>query len=175
MNVLLLGSGKVLPSVSIPTYDLAVALRSQGDRLIGGFHTSLERECLEILLRGSVPVTIIPARTFIAESGRLYSGTLWTAVRAGLTDGRVTIETPPGMVGSRSTKQNAAIRNRILLERASSVLLLYASPGGETDRMVREALDRGLSVSVLDHPANLRWLELGATVHRVPERGTASP
>jgi hypothetical protein len=47
------------------------------------------------------------------------------------------------------------------------VLLLYAYPVCKTDRLVREALDRGLPVSVLDHPANRHWLDLGASMWTV--------
>jgi len=66
----------------------------------------------------------------------------------------------------------AGKRNRFLLDRCDEVLLLYASPGGKTDRLMREALDRGLPVSVLEHPANIPWLDLGATVWRL---ATESP
>jgi hypothetical protein len=44
------------------------------------------------------------------------------------------------------------------------VLLLYATRGGETERVVKLAPARGLPVSVLDHPACNSWLDLGATV-----------
>jgi hypothetical protein len=154
----------VLPSVLLPAYDLIVALRERTTPVIGGFHTSLERECLEILLRGTATITVCPARTFDPETDRLYSGKLWADVKRGLVDGRVTIVPPPGVSGARITRANAAIRNAFLLDEASEVVLLYATRGGETERMAREALERGLPLSVLDHPANARWLDLGAKV-----------
>lgn len=167
MTTLLLASARVLPSVLLPVYDQMVSLRNRGRGVpvVGGFHTSLERECLEILLRGTAPITIVPARAFEPGTDRLYAGKLWAEVKRGIADGRVTIVPPPGVTGSRITRANAAIRNAFLLDRASEVLLLYATPGGETERMVRAALARGLPVSVLDHPANERWVELGASVY----------
>ncbi len=166
MNTLFLASSKVLPSVLLPAYDLTVALRHQPMPVTGGFHTSLERECLEILLRGTVPVTICPARTFDPASDRLYNDhpKVWKAVKGGMAEGRVTILEPPGMAARRPTKASSARRNDWLLEQAGAVLLLYASPGGETERLVQAALERGLPVSVLDHPANARWHDLGARV-----------
>jgi hypothetical protein len=164
MTMLFLASYKVLPSVLLPAYDLAVALRNRAQPLIGGFQTPLEKECLDILLRGSVPITICPARVFDPTTGWLYTGKLRVAVERGVADGRVTIVEPPGMVGDRPNAANAARRNLYLLDHCDEVLLLYATLGGKTDRLVREALDRGLSVSVLDHPANASWVELGATV-----------
>src|SRR5215510_10259040 len=48
-------------SVILRTYDLAIALREAGIPVIGGFHTPMEKECLEVLLRGQQPVVICPA------------------------------------------------------------------------------------------------------------------
>lgn len=44
------------------------------------------------------------------------------------------------MTGRRVTAANADRRNRHLLDMAESVLLLYASPGGETERVARRAV-----------------------------------
>lgn len=44
----------------LQTYDLARALRDAGIPIIGGFHSSIEKECLELLLRGTPPVVICP-------------------------------------------------------------------------------------------------------------------
>src|SRR5215468_11425160 len=50
-------------NVILRTYDLALALREAGVPVIGGFHTPMEKECLEVLLRGQQPVVICPARS----------------------------------------------------------------------------------------------------------------
>ena len=46
----------------LKTYDLARAMRDAGVPVIGGFQTPMEKECLRLLLRGSQPVVICPAR-----------------------------------------------------------------------------------------------------------------
>ena len=43
-------------SVILRTYDLARALRDAGVPVIGGFHSPMEKECLDLLLRGRQPV-----------------------------------------------------------------------------------------------------------------------
>src|SRR5215471_2050218 len=48
--------------VILRTYDLIRALRDAGVALIGGFHSPMEKECLTLLLRGSQPVLVCPAR-----------------------------------------------------------------------------------------------------------------
>ena len=46
----------------LKTYDLARAMRDAGVSVIGGFQTPMEKECLRLLLRGSQPVVVCPAR-----------------------------------------------------------------------------------------------------------------
>jgi len=46
----------------IQASDLAHALRDRGAAVSGGFHTPVERACLEILLTGAGPLIVCPAR-----------------------------------------------------------------------------------------------------------------
>ena len=46
----------------LKTYDLARLLRDAGTPVIAGFQSPMEKDCLEILLRGRQPVVICPAR-----------------------------------------------------------------------------------------------------------------
>src|ERR687892_99661 len=64
------------------TYDLACALRDAGVTVIGGFHSPMEKECLALLLRGTQPVIVCPARSI--EGMRLPGE--W---RAPLAEGRL--------------------------------------------------------------------------------------
>src|SRR5579883_2639216 len=47
----------------IKASDAATALRDAGVPVVSGFHSPVERECLRILLRGTQPVVICPARS----------------------------------------------------------------------------------------------------------------
>src|SRR6266516_5149605 len=46
----------------LQTYDLAQKLRAAGVTVIGGFHSPMERQCLQILLRSPHPVIVCPSR-----------------------------------------------------------------------------------------------------------------
>lgn len=46
----------------LKTYDLARALRESGVTLIGGFQSTMEKEFLDLVLRGSASVVVCPAR-----------------------------------------------------------------------------------------------------------------
>jgi hypothetical protein len=48
--------------VILPTYDQAAKWRDAGRCVISGFHSPVEKECLQILLRGDAPVILCPAR-----------------------------------------------------------------------------------------------------------------
>jgi predicted Rossmann fold nucleotide-binding protein DprA/Smf involved in DNA uptake len=47
----------------LQTYDLARVLRNAGVTVISGFHSPMEKECLALLLRGTQPVIVCPARS----------------------------------------------------------------------------------------------------------------
>ena len=55
----------------LKTYDLARDLRQAGVAVISGFHSPMERECLDILLRGTQPVIVCRARE-CPEIGRAH-------------------------------------------------------------------------------------------------------
>src|SRR5262245_4039528 len=49
--------------VILRTYDLIRSFRDAGILLIGRFHSPMEKECLTLLLRGTQPVILCPARS----------------------------------------------------------------------------------------------------------------
>jgi hypothetical protein len=50
-------------SIVIKTFDVIRKLRDHKVAMIGGFHSPMERECLDLLLRGAQPVILCPARS----------------------------------------------------------------------------------------------------------------
>src|SRR5216117_1807104 len=53
-------------AIILQTYALARALRDAGVTVISGFHSPMEKECLILLLRGTQPVIVCPARSIEA-------------------------------------------------------------------------------------------------------------
>jgi len=47
----------------LDTYDVARSMRDAGIAIVSGFHSPMERECLEFLLHGDQPVAVCPARS----------------------------------------------------------------------------------------------------------------
>ena len=56
-------SNKCHSSIILKTYDFMRQVRERGITVISGFHSAIERECLNILLKGNQPVIVCPARS----------------------------------------------------------------------------------------------------------------
>ena len=94
------------------TYDLARYLRDAGVPVIGGFQTPMEKECLRLLLRGTQPVVICPARSI--ENMRIPAD--W---RPALEEGRLLVLSPFPPHQRRPTAKAAEQRNDLVADLAS--------------------------------------------------------
>jgi hypothetical protein len=142
----------------LSSLDTSLTIQILSIPTIGGFQTPIEKDCLEILLNGSQPVTVCPARGV----GSIDRQRLPASWRRALDEGRLTLLSPFGPEVKRPTKALAAQRNAFVLERAAALLVLHASPGGQTEALAQSALAAGKSVVTLDHPANAHLVALGA-------------
>ena len=143
--------------VILETYDLARAIRDGGTAVIGGFQTPMERECLRLLLRGSQPVIVCPARSI----ERMRIPREW---RPALDDGRLLILSPFPAEVRRPTEQTAARRNRIVAALSDRALVAHAAPGGKTEDLARRLVESGKRLLTLDSPSNANLLALGAEI-----------
>ena len=126
-------------NVILQTYDLARGLRDAGIPVIGGFHSPMEKECLDLLLRGRQPVVICPARSIMRM--RIPRG--W---RNPLAVGRLLIVSPFGEKQKRVTAALADERNRLITLLALEFFMPYAAPAGKTDQLYRDLVAAGKSV-----------------------------
>lgn len=150
----------------LQAYDAAQALRDAGIAVIGGFHTSVEADCLEILLRGTQPVVVCPARGI----GRMRVKPGW---REPLAEGRLLLLSPFDDAQMRITKKLAEQRNRFVVDRAAALLVVHANPGGRTEAAARRALAQSKPVLTLPSPHNAHLVTLGAQPVSVPNLAAA--
>jgi len=146
--------------------DLAHALRDASATVIGGFHTPVERACLEILLAGAGPLIVCPARGLFRGVPRTF--------RKPLSDGRLLLLSPFAETERRVTAELAAHRNRFVAALADRVLFLHATPGGKTEELAREVIGWGKPAYALAHEANAYLVTFGAiptTGEEMPRRG----
>ncbi len=123
--------------------------------VIGGFHTTVERDVLRILLRSRTSVVIVLAKTL---EGWCKPKALAVALREGTA---VAISPFPNSQ-RRTTAKSAATRNRYILTQAKSVLFAYASPNGKTEALAMETAAQGKTLMTFQSPSNENLVGLGA-------------
>jgi hypothetical protein len=151
-------------SVILRTYDLALALREAGVPVIGGFHTPMEKECLEVLLRGQQPVVICPARNI--EHLRMPMS--W---RKPYGEGRLLVLSPFAARQRRPTAVLAEHRNRFVATLATHVLVAYAGPGSRTAQLCVEFVAQHRRAYTLDLPENAHLMQRGVLSHALHDLG----
>ncbi len=124
-------------NVILPTYDQAAMWRDAGRCVISGFHSPVERECLQILLRGSQPIIICPAR---ALPQRLPPD--W---KKPLAAGRLLILSVFAATASRITAELAARRNEFVAALADDVFIAHATAGGNLETLARRLTAWGIT------------------------------
>lgn len=140
--------------VILKTYDLARMLRETDATIIGGFQSPMEKECLDLLLRGSASVVVCPARGL----GRMRIPTDW---KGPLARGRLLILSFFDDSIHRPTADLAVKRNAYIAALADRILIAHAEKGGKTEELCKESLTQGKSVFAIDSPDNVHLVELG--------------
>lgn len=144
------------------TYALAHALRDTGVTVISGFHSPLEKECLRILLQGTQPVIVCPARSI----ERLRLPAAW---RAALEKERMLLLSPFGESQQRPTSARALVRNQFIAALADVVVITHATPGGKSESFCHELATEGKLLFALDTAENANLFNLGAKPLRPEE------
>ena len=102
-------------------------------------NSTVEKECLEILLRGKSPVVICPARGL-----PLRVPPAW---RAPLAEGRLLLLSGFAANERRVTAELAAQRNELVAALADDVFIAHATPGGQVAGLARKLADWGVPVT----------------------------
>lgn len=145
-------------SVIVPLYALVQELGEAGVAVVGGFHTAVERDCLDLLLRAGGPVIACPAR----EIAGWRVPAEW---RAALEAGRLLVLSPfAGAEARRPTAALAGERNRFVAALAEGVLVAHAAPGGRTAGLVAEIGGWGKRLLTVGSGENRGLVEMGARV-----------
>ena len=154
-SVALLCSIRCPGNLILKTYDLARSLRDAGVTVIGGFHSPMERECLDLLLRGRQPVIVCAARG-------LTSSRLIAMFATSLKDGRLLFLSPFGPKVRRATADTAVARNEVVAALADRVFVPYASGASKTEALCRKVVEWGKPLLTFHSKETQSLLALGA-------------
>lgn len=115
-------------------HDTARRMRDKGVTLISGFHSPIEKECLQILLRGKQPIIVCPARAI--EAMRIPGD-----CRAAFDADRILFLSPFTNQPARVTKESALRRNEVVAALADEAYVAHMESGGKTDRIVKKLIE----------------------------------
>ncbi len=141
--------------VVLATFEFARKTPPGGAAIAGGFHSPMERTCLDTLLARHVPVIYCPAR-------RLNVRGIPRAWETPLTERRLLILSPFVPAQRRVTRDLARERNRFVAAVSGLVFVPSASRGGGTEALVRTCLRFGREVCTLAGEDNAHVVALGA-------------
>ena len=128
--------------VILSAYDQAARWRDAGRCIISGFHSPVEQECLRILLRGTPPIILCPAR---ALPQRIPAE--W---QTPLADGRLLILSGFAAAEKRITTELATRRNAFVAALADEVCFAHITPGGQSERLTHRLSEWGVPFSTLE-------------------------
>jgi predicted Rossmann fold nucleotide-binding protein DprA/Smf involved in DNA uptake len=113
---------------AIRAYHACRRLRDEGMTLISGFHSPVEKECLKILLEGTQPLIVCPARSV----RKMRIPAEW---RPALEGGRLVILSRFEQSPRRADTGTARRRNELVAALSDEVLIVHAEPGGGIERI----------------------------------------
>ena len=136
-KIAFLCSRKIPATVVLKCFDWAIAQREKGHCIIGGFHSTIEKDVFHYLLQGTQPVIMALAR---GMKGKIAPG-----LRAAIHSGRLLIITPFAENVKYVSAKTAEKRNRFMIELSDEVVIGYASKDGMLERLAAEVKGKKLS------------------------------
>jgi predicted Rossmann fold nucleotide-binding protein DprA/Smf involved in DNA uptake len=114
----------------LKVFETARIWQAEQKTIISGFHSPLEQEVLQILLKGKNRIIICPARSL--EKMRVA-----LELKKALTKNRLLIISP-FTEQHRQTKSLALKRNNFIVQIADKVMIADYSKGGNTEKLILE-------------------------------------
>jgi len=122
-------SRKVSSSVILKCFDWAIEQRNEGNCIIGGFHSQMEKDVLHFLLKGNQPIIVVLARGLKDK--------VETEFQLPLKQGRLLIISPFDKSTKRVTEKTAEFRNKFMIELADSITVGYSNPKGRLETLLK--------------------------------------
>ena len=137
------------------SYDLARSLRDTETSVIGGFHSPIEKDCLELLLKGTQPIILCPARSIENMLVKKIFG-------QPLDEGRILFLSPFDKKIRRQTGQTSQLRNQFVGMLANAVFVTHAEAGGKLEQLCHEVIAIKKTLYTFESDYNRPLIEMGA-------------
>ena len=137
------------------SYDISRALRDTEISIIGGFHSPIEKDCLELLLKGTQPIIICPARS-------IENMLIKKIFRQPLDEGRILFLSPFEKKIKRQTGKTSQLRNQFVGMLADAVFVAYAQANGKLAQISNEILSWNKPLYTFENEYNKTLIKMGA-------------
>ena len=124
-------SRKIPAIIVLKCYDWAIEQREAGNCIISGFHSQIERDVFQYLIKGRQPIIIAMARGIPDK--------LPEKLQNPVDDGRILIISPFNKNIKKVTVETAYIRNKLMIDIADKVTVGYADPEGKLSQIFLNA------------------------------------
>lgn len=139
----------------LKTYDFLRKQKGSSDTYISGFHSAIEEESLNILLKGKLNIIICLARSI--EGMKIK-----TSYQKPIEDGRMLLLSPFEKKHNRISAQRSEFRNHFAAALADKILVPHAALGSKTETLCREMIEKGKSILTFDRKHNRNLIDFGA-------------
>jgi predicted Rossmann fold nucleotide-binding protein DprA/Smf involved in DNA uptake len=123
--------------------------------VISGFHSPMERESLTILLRGTQPVIVCPAKSI--NNMRINK-----EYKKLLKDRRLLFLSPFDENQRRISAKRSYYRNLFVAAMSAAVCVIHAGTGSKTEAFCKEILSWQKPIYTFDSDYNKNLIEMGA-------------
>ena len=142
-------------SLILPALDHVRILRDTGRTVIGGFHSHMEQECLNLLLRGTQPIIICPARAI--DNMRMPD-----AWKKPLAEKRLLVVSPFAKSHKRVTEKLANQRNDFVAALSDEIFIIHAASSSGTFDIAMRAIKTGKKAYTINAMENSDLIRAGA-------------
>ena len=137
-KIAFLCSRRIPASVVLKCYDWAIAQREKGICVVSGFHSPIEKDVFRYLAKGKQPIILVLARGL---------KTNWEPeFRQLFLENRLLVISPFDDSVKRITAETCAVRNKLMVEIADSIVVGYAHPEGQLENIFSEYIDKNLPI-----------------------------
>jgi len=137
------------------TLALVRELTKAGAVFVGGFHSPVERRCLDsIMVAGGRSVVCIARTLTVLRIPRIW--------QLPLKEDKLVLISVCAPAQKRPTRESVRLRNQCVLAFTDSLLIPHATPGGKAENLCREAIEARKPVWIVDCPTSRNLLALGA-------------
>ena len=127
-------SRKCPADIILKSLDWAKSKKDKGECVISCFHSRIEKDVFDILIKGTQPLILVLARGMKKR---------WPEkIKKAMEQERLLIVSPFDITITHITQETANKRNKIMVDIADDIFLAYASKNGNLDELLKGIKDK---------------------------------